>query len=265
MGFIGVKMKFENIKLTIDNDIAVVVLNRPKKYNALSKELFLELDQALEFLQTQKLKGMVLTGEGGKAFAGGADIAQMAKMNQQEGIDFSALAQNITLKIEKLPFVVIAAVDGFALGGGCELAMACDFIFASESAKFGQPEVSLGLIPGFGGCIRLPLYVGASRARELIYSGRTIDAQTAKEYGLVLEVFKTRAELLIAAREKINEIGHRSKSAVTICKKVIQNTMGQNVADGLIQERDAFGEVFLTADKVEGVAAFVEKRSAQFH
>lgn len=259
-------MKFENITIELNDRIAHVTLNRPTKLNALSVQLFEELKDLILSLKVnpELVRGLILTGAGGKAFAAGADIKQMSRMTQDEAHDFSALAQEVTLLLEELPIPTIAAVDGFALGGGCELAMACDFIYATEQSKFGQPEVSLGLIPGFGGCIRLIRHLGLPRAKEYIYSGRQIHAQKAVELGLVNEIYSNREELLSAAVETMKEIFKNSGAGIGYSKQVINSTQGLTTAEGLEKEREAFTKVFIHPEKVEGVSAFLEKRMAQF-
>lgn len=259
-------MNFENIKFENENNIAYVTLSRPNKLNALSVELFLELKELLNLLNINsgKTRGLILTGEGSKAFAAGADIKQMSKMSKKEAQEFSALAQEVTLLLEELPFPTIACVDGFALGGGCELAMACDFIYATEKSKFGQPEVSLGLIPGFGGCIRFVRALGLPKAKEYIFTGRQLTAKEAVEFHLVSRVFKDKDELLANAKETMLEVFKNSPAAVALTKKVIQTTVNEAPKNALLKEQQAFTDGFDHPEKHEGVLAFLEKRSALF-
>lgn len=241
--------------------IEMVTLNRPAKLNALSVELFEELR---DYLLAFKGRGLILTGAGDRAFAAGADIRQMSQMSVDEGERFAALAQDVTEMIERLPVPVIACVNGFALGGGCELAMSADYIFALEGASFGQPEVSLGLIPGFGGCVRLLRLVGPALAKELIFTGRPISADEALAVGLVNRVFDSRDAMIGAAIESLELAATRSPLAVAICKRVMGAQAGLNTREGLLVERAGFREVFASADKVEGVGAFLEKRVPVF-
>jgi enoyl-CoA hydratase len=207
---------------------------------------------------------ILLTGAGGKAFAAGADIALMAKMTPGEGESFAELAQNLTMRIEASHLPVIACVDGHALGGGCELAMACDLIYATAASKFGQPEVSLGLIPGFGGCVRLECLVGPARAKEMILTGSPISAQEALAFGLVNLVVADRSALFTSARATAITIAERSKSAVSLSKRAIVAQQKSAKERGLLAERAAFRAAFEHSEMHEGVAAFLEKRAPDF-
>ena len=251
-----------------DGVIATVSLNRPEALNALSPELLLELSETLEELTVAAnlgtLRGLVLTGEGGRAFAAGADIRAMSDMDPAEGMRIGALGQRVTEQLEALAVPVIAAVDGAAIGGGCELAMACDVILATASSRFGQPEVKLGLIPGFGGSVRLPRLVGPARARELIYSGRLVDAAEAAEIGLVLEVCENREALLARARELLLSFAGNGPSAVAASKAVMVETVGMSTHDALARELTGFGNCFATEEMLEGTRAFLEKRAPSF-
>jgi enoyl-CoA hydratase len=260
-------MKFKNINVRIENDIAFIEMNRPGKYNALSADLFKELKELLLDIKKKPnvARGAILYGSGEKAFAAGADIKQMSQMNKQDGKAFSQLAQEVTLILEKLPIPVIAAVDGFALGGGCELAMACDFIYATEKSQFGQPEVTLGLIPGFGGCVRFVRLLGIALAKEYIYTARQISATEALSLNLVNKVLKNRKELFVKCIHTLNEIFANSKAGVTYSKLAINQALGLSTKEGLLKERIAFSKAFTHEDKVEGVSAFLEKRKANFH
>jgi enoyl-CoA hydratase len=259
-------MDFKFLNITQKDEITYIELNRPEKYNALSVELFKELRAVLNQINGHHLKtrGVVLSGAGEKAFAAGADIKEMSYMNPIQADSFSALAQDVTLLIEDLPVPVIAAVDGHALGGGCELALACDFIYATEKSTFGQPEVSLGLIPGFGGCIRFVRALGLALAKEYIYSARKIPAQKALELKLVNKVLTNRAQLIQACEDTLKEIFNNSQSAVAYSKMVINSSLGLDTQEGLKIERNAFSKIFNHPEKTEGVSAFLEKRPARF-
>ncbi len=244
----------------------IVTINRPDKANALSEKSFLELRDLFDQIAASRglFAGVCITGKGDKAFAAGADIAAMNAMSSQQGEDFSALAQSVTLQIEALPVPVIACVNGYAFGGGCELALSCDFIYATHASEFGQPEVNLGLIPGFGGCVRLARCIGLGLARELIYTGRRMKADEAVKAGLVNRVFENKLLMLESALETIKVIGTKSSSAVALCKRTIQTTEAQSIEAGLLSERRSFRAAFESPHKSEGVRAFIEKRKAIF-
>ncbi|MGD9606960.1 MAG: enoyl-CoA hydratase/isomerase family protein, partial [Leucobacter sp.] len=210
------------------------------------------------------VRGVVLTGSGPKAFVAGADISVMRTQTPEQARSYTAEAQELTSWIETLAVPVVAAVNGFALGGGCEIAMACDYIFASENASFGQPEVALGLIPGFGGCVRLQQYVGIAAARELILTGRRIDAREAERLGLVLRVLPDTEALLEAAVESLRLASQQAPTAVAAAKSTVRAAQALPTDEGLAVERDAFVARFGTPDMVEGTTAFVEKRRPAF-
>lgn len=261
-------MNFETININQDGAILTVTINRPRKLNALSIKVLTEMKILLKTIREKNefdIKGMILTGAGDKAFIAGADIKEMSQMNPREGENFGKLGQEVTTLFEALPIPIIACVNGYALGGGCEMAMACDFIYASQQAAFGQPEVSLGLIPGFGGCVRLLRFVGAGKAKELIYSGKIVGAVEAKEIGLVNRIFKTKTEMFEAAHEVLELMFTKSPIAISICKKVINAVDGENINDGLEIEKQGFRESFESPEKIEGVAAFLEKRKPVFN
>lgn len=259
---------YETLSLQMQGQTLMVSVDRPKALNALSEIVLSELRDLLMTIKENNnsfhLRGMILTGAGEKAFIAGADIKGMNEMSPEQGESFGGLGQQVTLLLEEINIPVVAAVNGFALGGGCEIAMSCDFIYATESAVFGQPEVNLGLIPGFGGCVRLPRYVGLAMARELIYSGRNVKAKEAQKIGLVQKVFKDKQELLKGAQQIIELIANRSPVAVATCKSTIMKAEPLSIAEGLGVEKASFREVFSSQDKMEGVKAFVEKRKAQF-
>ncbi|HLP22519.1 MAG TPA: enoyl-CoA hydratase-related protein [Microbacteriaceae bacterium] len=259
-----------HVQLLTDEGIGTVTIDRPDALNALSVETLQELLDAFTALSAEwqaspgTLRGVILMGAGSRAFVAGADIRAMAAMDREEAFRMGALGQAVTAAIEALPVPVIAAVDGVALGGGCELAMACDVILATEQSRFGQPEVKLGLMTGFGGAVRLPRYVGLARAKDLLYSGRIIDAETARQYGLVLEVVDTRDALDRRARALLAEYAANSPSGIGATKLVLDRIIGESTRDALAIELDSFANRFDTADKAEGTSAFLEKRPPLF-
>ncbi|MBI1782609.1 MAG: enoyl-CoA hydratase/isomerase family protein [Sphingobacteriales bacterium] len=255
---------YQTLLVSIENNICTITINRPDKLNALNKTVIEELSAALdEVYNNAEIKSAIITGAGPKAFVAGADISEFTALNGEGGKALAKKGQdNVFNKIENSPKPIVAAVNGFALGGGCELAMACHFRLASENAKFGQPEVNLGLIPGYGGTQRLTQLVGKGKAMELMLTGNMIDANEAKQLGLVNHVTAADA-LLDKTKELLNIINTKAPIAI---RHVIALT---NIAavgheDGLEKEIDAFGELFDTADAKEGAAAFLEKRKAVF-
>lgn len=274
-----VALELDTLELEIDEAILTVTVNRPAVLNALSPAVIDELRQVFgalrETLGVQgddaedtapdwSVRGVMLTGAGEKAFVAGADISAMQHMTPVESREYSLRTQELTSWIEMLQVPVVAAVNGFALGGGCELAMACDYIFASENASFGQPEVALGLIPGFGGTVRLTQYVGIAAARELIITGRRIDSAEALRLGLALCVLPDVAALRDAARESLRLAAAQSPAAVASAKQTTRAVRPMSTDDGLAYEAEAFAGRFGTPDMVEGTTAFLEKRRAQF-
>lgn len=255
-------MDYQNLVLDEHDGVLMVTVHRPPARNALSQLTLTELRHLLTHFAGPR--AVLLTGSEGPAFVAGADIREMAAMTPEEGEAFGALGQEVTRLLEQLPVPVVACVDGYALGGGCELAMACDFVYATRKAVFGQPEVLLGLIPGFGGCVRLFRRVGVAKAREMIYSGRRVDAAEAYRIGLVNEVFDSREEMFAAARLVLADIAANSPVAVSTCKSVINAVDGLGVDDGLRVELDAFRQAFTTDDMREGTAAFLAKRTPMF-
>jgi enoyl-CoA hydratase len=244
--------------------IATIVLNRPDKLNALNEALLGELCDALAELDRDASVGAaVLTGAGQKAFAAGADIGAMSRLSTMEAKAFAELGQAVGARIEEAHFPVIGAVNGFALGGGCEIALACDFLYASDTARFGQPEVSLGIVPGFGGTQRLARRVGIARAREICMTGDMIGAEEALRIGLVNAVVP-QAELMGRARAAATKIASRGPLAVMQCKRAILRGEGLPLAGACELESQAFAVLFGTADQREGMAAFLEKRTAKF-
>jgi enoyl-CoA hydratase len=220
------------------------------------------LDAAISSLQ-KDTRALIITGGAEKAFVAGADIAEMSAQTSEQGKLFGMLGQTTLRKLEKLPFVTIAAVNGFALGGGLELAMACDLIYASEKARVGQPEVNLGIIPGFGGTQRLARLIGPQLAREMIFTAEIIDAQTAKARGLVCDVFP-HAELLPRVRKVAETIASKGPLAIATSKRILGEGLDLDIDSGLKLETDSFAAMFHSADRKEGMAAFLEKRAAIF-
>ncbi len=253
-----------NVRLELEGPFATVTVDRPKSRNALDTRTLQELEKAVaELSRREQLRGVILTGAGEKAFVAGADIAEMNGMDADKARHFGALGQRVMDVIAALPVPVVAAVNGFALGGGCELALACDFIYASENAKFGLPEVSLGILPGFGGTQRLTRRVGRARAKELIFTGDIIDAAKAKEIGLVMDVVPL-ASLLGHARAALERIAKKGPLAVRRAKEAIDRGADLELADGLTIERQVFSDLFDSADRREGMKAFLEKRPPVF-
>ncbi|MBV4425739.1 short-chain-enoyl-CoA hydratase [Clostridium tyrobutyricum] len=254
----------ENVILKEENGIAEIIINRPKALNALNSETLKELGSIIDDIHVNdNIKAVIITGSGEKSFVAGADIAQMSKLNSIEAAKFSRLAQNVFSKIENLPKLVIAAVNGFALGGGCELAMACDIRFASKKAKFGQPEVNLGILPSFGGTQRLPRLVGKGIAKELIFSTDMISANEAYRIGLANKVYEPE-ELLTKAKEFAQKVMTKSPVGVRLAKASINNGLDVDLEAGLKYEANSFGLCFSTEDQKEGMKAFLEKRKANF-
>jgi enoyl-CoA hydratase len=244
--------------------IATITLNRPDKLNALNAELLAELEATFASLASDGgVACAILTGAGEKAFAAGADIAAMAEMSTEQARAFSETGHRVCSRIEKAPFPVIGAINGFALGGGCEIALACDFLYASDKAKLGQPEVNLGVMPGFGGTQRLARRVGIGRARELCYTADTVNAEEALRMGLVNAVVP-HAELLAKVNEVATKIASKGRLAVAQCKRVLFSgaDVPLDVANAL--ETQSFAVLFGTKDQSEGMKAFLEKRKAAF-
>ena len=252
------------VGLTTEGPIATLTIKRPQALNALNKQVLLELFSHVHSLHTNNnIHAVILTGDGKKAFVAGADISEMRDMQQQEAENFGRLGHRVFKAVEELPMPVLAAVNGFALGGGCELALACDMIYASSNAKFGLPEVKLGLIPGFGGTVRLARKIGALRASELIYTADIIDAQKARDYGLVLEVFP-EDELITKVTSLAKTITSRAPLAVRAAKRSLVHGMATDAKAAAILEQAVFAGLFGSQDTKEGLNAFIEKRDAKF-
>lgn len=257
-------MTFENILVATEGHLATLTINRPSKLNALNKATIQELHDALAQLDAEAMiKAIILTGSGEKAFVAGADISEFAHFSIEEGAQLAALGQEILFDfVENMKTPVIAAVNGFALGGGLELAMACHFRIASDNAKMGLPEVTLGVIPGYGGTQRLPQLVGKGRAMEMIMTAGMIDAETAKSYGLVNHVVP-QAELLEFTKDIASKITKNSPVAISYAIKAV-NAGLIDTKEGFKTEIKSFGKCFGTEDFKEGTTAFLEKRKATF-
>lgn len=258
-------MPVENILLDNPEDgIYLLTVNRPKQLNALNQQTLEEIRNTAQQLATTKdARVLIVTGAGEKSFIAGADIKQMWEKNAREGQQFSKLGLSTVQALSDLPFPVVAAVNGYALGGGCELALACDWIIAAENAQFGQPEVKLGVPPGFGGTQRLPRRIGSARAMEMIVSGNSIDAQTALNWGLANHVYPAE-QLMTEALKIARTIAKQAPLAVEISKKLLLDGEDIPLERANSMENRAFGLAFATNDQTEGMRAFVEKRKAVF-
>ncbi|WP_352418137.1 short-chain-enoyl-CoA hydratase [Proteiniborus sp.] len=256
-------MNFSNLLLRKEGNICLLSINRPNALNALTTEVLKELRDAIEVVENdQDIYVLIITGEG-KSFVAGADIVEMKDKNAEEARTFAKLGIEVFRKLELMEKPVIAAVNGFALGGGCELAMSCDIRIAGEKAKFGQPEVGLGITPGFAGTQRLSRLVGMAKAKELIFTADIINAQEAEKIGLVNKVV-SQEELLDIAIEMAKKIASKGQIAVRYSKAAINRGLETDIETGMAIERDLFGLCFATEDQKEGMNAFVEKRSPQF-
>ncbi|MDB5201553.1 MAG: Enoyl-CoA hydratase [Ferruginibacter sp.] len=258
-------MNYATLLLSTENNICTITVNRPDKLNALNKDVFTDLDNVLDDIAAdENIRSVIITGAGPKAFVAGADIAEFSSLDKKEAMALAKRGQDVFFKIENSYKPIIAAVNGFALGGGCELAMACHFRLCSENAKFGQPEVNLGLIPGYGGTQRLTQLVGKGKSMELQMTGQMVDANEALALGLVNHV--TSAENLLDKTKEILTV-IQSKAPVAIAKVIgcintaVAGGIGEN---GYEKEVTSFGDCFETADMKEGTTAFLEKRKAVF-
>lgn len=257
-------MAYDNIIFNVEDGIALITFNRPKALNALSTDLLQELSDALdEIAKNEDIRILILTGAGEKSFVAGADITELAKFNALQGKNFAEKGQSIINKLQELSIPVIAAVNGFALGGGTEIALTCDFIYASENAMFGQPEIILGLIPGFGGTQRLPRLIGKNMAKEMILTGKMIPVDEAKMIGLVNKVC-TQEALMDEVMKTAKTIVSKGKVSIRAAKEAINKGMNVDLATGCAIEIDAFALCLASEDAKEGTAAFLEKRKADF-
>lgn len=254
----------KNIILEKKKGIAEIIINRPKSLNALNSDTLKELEIVIsEISKNPDINIVIITGSGEKAFVAGADIVEMQNLNAVEGRELAILAQKVFSDIEDMPQVVIAAVNGYALGGGCELAMACDIRLASKNAKFGQPEVGLGITPGFAGTQRLPRLIGKGVAKELIFTTDMIDAEEAHRIQLANKVYE-QDELMDKAREMGEKIMSKGTYAVSLAKAAINNGMNMDTKSAYSYEADIFGLCFATEDQKEGMTAFLDKRKPNF-
>ncbi|MEM2925825.1 MAG: enoyl-CoA hydratase-related protein [Halobacteria archaeon] len=257
-------MQFENILIEKEEGIAILKINRPEKLNSLNSKALQELEAALDLIERDsESKVVILTGSGERAFIAGADIAEMKDKNEIEARKFAELGHRITAKLEAMGKPVIAAVNGYALGGGCEIAIACDIIIASENAIFGQPEVSLGICPGWGATQRLARWIGIGKAKELIYTGNRIDAREAERIGLVNKVVPLE-KLMQVAREIGNKIASNAPLAVKYAKEAINEGVYKSITSGFKLEVELFGKCFAAEDQKEGMLAYLQRRKAQF-
>lgn len=263
MKFAQLSTKLENVKLELEDHILVVTMNRPKALNALNNQTLDELQEVTKMIvEDDDVYGVIITGEG-RGFVAGADIVQMKPYKSEEGRTYAGYAQDTFNKIEALDKPVIAAVNGFALGGGCELALSCDIRIASEKAVFGQPEVTLGIMPCFGGTQRLPRLIGTGLAKEMIYTGRQVKAEEAKQFGLVNKVVAAE-ELIDTAKAMMKDILKVSPIGIKYAKIAINKGADMDLKNGLELEKDLVGLCFATEDKEIGMTAFLEKAKPSF-
>lgn len=257
-------MEYENIQFEQDGKVATVIFNRPKSLNALNQALLSELSSVLDQLaMDENISVVILTGAGGKAFVAGADIKELSTLSPLQAKLLAERGQGILSKLESLPQPVIGAVNGFALGGGMELALACDFIYASENAQFGLPEINLGIIPGYGGTQRLSRLIGKNGAKELIMSGKMISAAEAKELGIVNTVCE--ADSLIQETSAIaSQIAAKGKVALRAAKQAINDGSNTDLKTGLAVEVNQFALTVVSGDAQEGMRAFIEKKKPDF-
>lgn len=255
-------MNYQFLKIDKKDAITIMTISAPKSLNALNSTIVKEIGQLIDSLD-ERTRVLIITGDGPKSFVAGADISEMAHLNQQQGHEFGKLGAEVFRRIEQLPIPVIAAVNGFALGGGCELAMACDVRICSSNAKFGQPEVGLGIIPGFSGTVRLARLVGQGMAKELIYTGSLIDANEALRIRLVNAVYE-QEELMSQAIDLANRMLHNAPLAIKRAKDCINTCYDMDADQAIAYESNRFGECFATQDQKDGMAAFLSKQQATF-
>lgn len=257
-------MEYKNIIFQVEDGVATITFNRPKVMNALSNDLLDEFAHGLDVIAAdEEIRVLILTGAGDKSFVAGADITELATFNPLQARLFAQAGHNIINRLQELAIPVIAAVNGFALGGGNEIALACDFIYASENAMFGLPEINLGIIPGFGGTQRLPRLVGVNIAREMIFTGKMITSGEAHKIGLVNRVCSVE-DLMKEVIKTASIIASKGKVALRGAKQVIKNGMNVDITTGCAMEIDAFSLCMASKDAGEGTAAFLEKRKPEF-
>ena len=249
----------EFITYEVEGQIGIITINRPKALNALNSAVLDELDKTLDAVDQEAIRCLILTGAGEKSFVAGADIGEMSTLTKAEGEAFGKKGNDVFRKLETFPIPVIAAVNGFALGGGCEISMSCDIRICSENAVFGQPEVGLGITPGFGGTQRLARLVGTGQAKEMIYGARNIKAEEAYRIGLVNNVYPAE-ELMPAAKKLASTIARNAPIAVRNCKRAINEGIQVDMDQAIVIEEKLFGSCFETCDQKEGMNAFLEKR-----
>ena len=256
-------MNYQYLKLAENGTVCILTISAPKSLNALNSSILAELEDYVDHFDCNRYRCLIITGDGEKSFVAGADISEMATLNNLQGQTFGQRGSAVFRKIETLYVPVIAAVNGFALGGGCELAMACDIRICSDNARFGQPEVGLGIIPGFSGTVRLARLVGMGMAKQLIYTGKAIKADEALRIGLVNEVVP-QADLMSRAMELATQIATNAPLAVKAAKLCINLEYDMNVDEAIIYENGIFGRCFLTEDQKNGMKAFLEKGKCEF-
>ena len=249
----------EFITYEVEGQIGIITINRPKALNALNSAVLDELDKTLDAVDQEAIRCLILTGAGEKSFVAGADIGEMSTLTKAEGEAFGKKGNDVFRKLETFPIPIIAAVNGFALGGGCEISMSCDIRICSENAVFGQPEVGLGITPGFGGTQRLARIVGTGKAKEMIYGARNIKAEEVYRIGLVNNVYPAE-ELMPAAKKLASTIARNAPIAVRNCKRAINEGIQVDMDQAIVIEEKLFGSCFETCDQKEGMNAFLEKR-----
>lgn len=259
--------KYEHLLLKINKNILTISINRPKVLNALNQALLKELKSVLmQIIESdfKDLRGVILTSEGDKAFVAGADIKEMDSLNDDQASHFAALGQEVSLLFSKIKIPVIACVQGYALGGGCEMAMSADWIYATEQAIFGLPELSLGLIPGFGGTKRLAQFVGLAKAKELIFTGAKWTAEEALKNLLINKIFSNKEEMLSFATKQLLKVQRQSALGVFYSKKTMEESYFCDTAKAFLIENKAFSAIFASQDKRTGIKAFLNKEKPKF-
>jgi enoyl-CoA hydratase len=257
-------MNFQTLTIETKDSFRILTINRPEALNALSNAVLTDLQAAISSLrEDQTVRGLIVTGSGEKAFVAGADIGEFTSIPDKEAKAFAERGQKLFSQLESLPFCSIAAVNGFALGGGLELALSCDFIIASENAKLGLPEVGLGLIPGYGGTQRIARALGPHLAKRIVLSGEMFSATQMRDFGLIAEVVP-QPQLIGRSLEVLKTISQKSPQAVALAKQAIMESFEGNSANGYSTEAKLFHEAFNTENRKEGVTAFLEKRKPQF-